>query len=91
MSEEMPVHWHNKEIREVVEGLDSSLEGLSTEESQRRRFKYGPNELKEKERKSPLRMFFDQFGDFMIPVLMAAAVVSGIIGEPTDTPRAESS
>jgi Ca2+-transporting ATPase len=85
MSEEIRVNWHKMDIREVVEDLDSSLEGLSTEESQRRLSKYGPNELKEKEKKSPVRMFFDQFGDFMILVLLAAAVVSGFIGELTDT------
>ncbi|MDA8084658.1 MAG: HAD-IC family P-type ATPase, partial [Nitrospiraceae bacterium] len=63
----------------------SSLRGLTPDEAASRLRQYGPNELREKKKKSPLLMFLDQFRDFMIMVLIAAGIVSGIIGEPSDT------
>ncbi|MDI6744606.1 MAG: calcium-translocating P-type ATPase, PMCA-type [Thermodesulfovibrionales bacterium] len=79
------MRWHQKNADEVIEGLNSSLKGLSSEEAQKRLAEYGPNELMEKKKKTPFMMFMDQFKDFMILVLIAAAVISGIIGEPSDT------
>lgn len=79
------MHWHQKEINEVVEGLSSSLQGITSAEAQKRLNEYGPNELKEKKKKTPFMMFLDQFKDFMILVLIAAAVISGFIGELSDT------
>lgn len=77
--------WHQKDIKEIIDDLRTSLQGLSTDEAQRRLTEYGPNELKEKKKKIPVMMFLDQFKDFMILVLLAAAIISGIIGEPSDT------
>ena len=77
--------WHQKDIASVFEKLHTSVHGLSLEEAQKRLEQYGPNELTEKKKKSPLMMFLDQFRDFMILVLIAAAIISGIIGEPSDT------
>ena len=69
----------------VLEKLQSSDMGLVSEEALRRFERYGPNELVEKRRKAPWMMFLDQFKDFMILVLIAAAVVAGVIGDPVDT------
>jgi Ca2+-transporting ATPase len=77
--------WHQLDPAEATEKLQSSDSGLSSEEALRRYEQYGPNELVEKERKSLWMMFFDQFKDFMILVLMAAAIVAGVIGEPADS------
>ena len=77
--------WHQKTVEDVIEELNTSLKGISPEEAQKRLLEYGPNELKEKQKKTPLMMFLDQFKDFMIIVLMIAAVISGFIGEPSDT------
>jgi Ca2+-transporting ATPase len=65
--------------------LRSSLQGLTSEEAQARLKAHGPNELVEKKKKTPLMMFLGQFRDFMILVLIAAAIISGMIGEPADT------
>ncbi|MBI5048949.1 MAG: cation-translocating P-type ATPase [Deltaproteobacteria bacterium] len=79
------MHWHQKNIDEVVENLGSSLEGLSLSEAQKRFAEYGPNELIEKKKKTPLAMFLEQFKDFMIIVLIAAAIISGFISDVIDT------
>jgi Ca2+-transporting ATPase len=77
--------WHVREKDDVIGGLRSSLTGLSADDARKRLEEYGPNELTEKKRRSPLAMFLDQFKDFMILILIAAAVISGVIGEPWDT------
>ncbi len=79
------VNWHQLEPGEVSEKLQSSENGLASEDAHKRLEHYGPNVLIEKKRKSLWMMFLDQFKDFMILVLIAAAVVAGIIGEPVDT------
>jgi len=78
-------HWHQLDLEEVKGRLHSSVAGLTPEEARGRLERFGPNELIEKKRKSLWMMFLDQFKDFMILVLIAAAVVAGIIGEPSDT------
>jgi Ca2+-transporting ATPase len=79
------MHWHQKEIGTALEDLQSTVQGLSHDEALQRLQKYGPNELTEKKKKSPFMMFLDQFRDFMILVLIAAAIISGFIGEASDT------
>jgi len=78
------INWHQLDPEEVPEKLQSSANGLSSEEAKRRLTQYGSNELIEKERKPLWMMFLDQFRDFMILVLIAAAIVAGMIGEPSD-------
>ncbi|MEC4684181.1 MAG: cation-translocating P-type ATPase [Nitrospirota bacterium] len=78
------MHWQ-MEAEKVAEVLKTSPQGLSNEEARKRLREYGPNELVEKKKKTPFEMFLDQFKDFMILVLIGAAVISGIVGEVTDT------
>jgi Ca2+-transporting ATPase len=82
---EKTVVWHQLEPEEAVRQLKSSDKGLASLEAQKRYQHYGPNELVEKPRKSPWVMFLDQFKDFMILVLIAAAIVAGVIGEAVDS------
>ena len=77
--------WHRKNIDETADVLKSSLSGLSAEDARQRLEQYGTNELKEKKKKTLLLMFLDQFKDFMILVLIVAAVISGMVGEASDT------
>jgi Ca2+-transporting ATPase len=79
------MHPHQQSVQEVLAGLGSSKLGLGQTEAQSRLERYGHNTLRERRRKSALRMFLEQFSDFMILVLIAAAVISGIIGELSDT------
>jgi Ca2+-transporting ATPase len=79
------VNFHQKSVEEALTELKSTRSGISAREAQERLLYYGPNELVEKKRKTAAAMFFDQFKDFMILVLIAAAIVSGIIGETSDT------
>ncbi len=79
------MRWHQKNIEEVIEELGSSRQGLSPADAQKRFLVHGPNELTEKKKKTPFMMFLDQFKDFMILVLIAAALISGFIGEVSDT------
>jgi len=77
--------YHLLSAEEVFLEKKSSPQGLSSAEAEARLLEYGPNELVEKAKKTPLAMFFDQFKDFMIVVLMAAAVIAGFTGEASDT------
>jgi P-type Ca2+ transporter type 2C len=79
------MNWHQMSTDEVFEKTGSSINGLSPDVAEQRKAEYGPNELVEKKKKSALMFFLDQFKDFMIIVLMAAAVISGVIGDLTDT------
>jgi len=79
------MHWHQQSIDATLKHLDTSLSGLSAEEARIRLEKHGPNVLKEKAKKTLFMMFLDQFRDFMILVLIAAAVISGLVGELSDT------
>ena len=79
------MHWHQKEINEAITELGVSFQGLSSDEAKKRLKEYGPNELKETKKRSLFSMFLDQFKDFMILILIAAALISGFIGELSDT------
>lgn len=77
----MNQNWFNLSIDEVQRKLDTDVDsGLKKEEVSKRQSQYGFNELKAKKKKSLIQKFLEQFKDFMIIVLIIAAIVSGIIG-----------
>ena len=59
--------------------------GLTTEEAERRLKKYGPNMLEKKKGISPFKIFISQFNDFMVWVLLAATIISSMMGERADS------
>ncbi len=59
--------------------------GLSADEARKRLEEHGPNVISEAKKKGPFMMFLDQFRDFMILVLIAAAAISGVVGEFSDS------
>jgi Ca2+-transporting ATPase len=77
--------WHERTVGETYAHLATRREGLTTAEVQQRRAQHGPNALDEAPPRSPVAMLAAQFADFMILVLVGAAVVSGLIGDLTDT------
>jgi Ca2+-transporting ATPase len=78
------MNWHQRDIEDILEELQSSRTGLSADEVRKRLEEHGPNVIREEKKKGPFLMFLDQFRDFMILVLIAAAVISGIVGEFSD-------
>ena len=73
--------WYNKTSEYITKKLETNIVlGLTEQDIQKRREKYGLNEIKE-EKKTPLLIkFLEQFKDFMIIVLILAAIVSGVVG-----------
>ncbi len=76
--------WHNRSAEEVLAHLGTSAIGLSAQEAAQRLAANGPNELKEGKRISPLQIFLGQFKSLIIWILIAAGVVSGVLGEVVD-------
>jgi Ca2+-transporting ATPase len=77
--------FYQRPISEIYAEFNSQKEGLSDSEAKTRIQEYGPNALEEKKKKPTWVLFLAQFKDFMILILAAAAVISGIVGDLTDT------
>lgn len=70
---------------DIEAALQTSIEeGLREDEARKRQQKQGFNELQEGEKQSALLLFFAQFKDFMVLVLLAATLISGLLGEYID-------
>jgi len=78
-------NWHQRSSGEILSELSTSLKGLTEEKANQLLKENGPNILTEKKKRTHIMMFLDQFKDFMILVLIAAALISGFIGEFSDT------
>jgi len=77
--------WHSMEVKQVLKELDSDLnKGLTGEEIKNRLEKYGYNELKKEEKISPITLFFNQFKNILIIILLVAIVLSALVGETVD-------
>lgn len=77
--------FHEMNERDVEKVLNTDLkEGLSSTDVQKRIKQHGYNELAEGEKQSALLLFFSQFKDFMVLVLLGAVLISGLLGEYID-------
>ncbi len=73
--------WYNKSIEETEKELSSDIKnGLRASKVKEKQAQLGFNELTAKKKKSLIVKFLEQFKDFMIIVLIIAAIVSGVIG-----------
>jgi Ca2+-transporting ATPase len=78
-------NWWHLGIEETAQALETDLSrGLPVESIAARLQKYGPNQLKEHKGRTPLKIFLEQFQDFIIWVLIGAALVSGFLKEWVD-------
>ena len=78
--------WHTKSADSILKELESDIAtGLSDDEAQKRLQRYGLNRLVEKKKKSLLRLFLEQLNSMLIFILIAAAAISAMLGETTDT------
>jgi Ca2+-transporting ATPase len=78
-------NWFNIEVNEAIKAFSScAKQGLTTTEANRRLAKVGHNQLESGVRLSPWQIFGTQFKDFMVLVLIGAAIVSGMLGERAD-------
>src|SRR4030043_91053 len=78
-------NFYSLKTGELFSRFEVGEAGLSKKEARTRLEKCGPNSIPEKKKRPLFMMFLDQFKDFMILVLIAAGIVSGIIGELSDT------
>ena len=77
--------WHSIEAPEVLKELNTDpRHGLTEDEAKRRLETYGYNELKKEEGVSPLTLFFNQFKNILILILLIAIVLSALVGEVVD-------
>lgn len=78
--------WHTLSAEETAHKLKTSQQGgLSHDEAGKRYLQHGANVLNTIKRRPPWRMLLDQFSEFMILVLIAAAIIAGIVGDVEDT------
>ncbi|MCY7421275.1 MAG: cation-translocating P-type ATPase [Chitinophagaceae bacterium] len=79
------MNWYHASIQDAFNKLGSNEEGLTNEAAEKNLQANGKNELVEGSKRSIAAMLLSQFADVMIIILLAAAVVSGFIGDLTDT------
>jgi Ca2+-transporting ATPase len=85
MTKDVSISWHAMSNTDVLERLETPLEdGLSLEEVKTRQEKYGPNELTEAPPTSFWQMLWAQINSFVIYMLLAAALISALLGDTVE-------
>lgn len=65
----------------VMEAFGTNENGLTQRQAEENRKKFGRNELVEGKRKNPFVLFLEQYKDFLVIILIIAAIISGILGD----------
>ena len=76
--------YYDQSINEVIESLNSRKNGLSTKESNARLNRFGSNTIIQTHTISPFKILIQQFTSFVILILIAAIIISLLIGETLD-------
>jgi Ca2+-transporting ATPase len=79
------MNWHLLPLSEITELLNTTPSGIDYITASERLSEYGKNQIEDKKKKTIFQMILAQLSDFMILILIAAAIISGIIGDLTDT------
>ena len=79
------MNWHLLSLSEISQLLDTKPSGLDSLIASERLSEYGKNEIEDKKKKTIWQMVLHQLTDFMILILIVVAIVSGILGDLTDT------
>ncbi len=72
---------YQKSCSELFGELSATSAGLTSEEAKQRIEKYGPNELEGGKKQSIVMLFLSQFSDFLVIILIIAAVISAVLGD----------
>ncbi|HEY9121502.1 MAG TPA: cation-translocating P-type ATPase [Brevefilum sp.] len=84
-NEDVSVSWHAMSSTDVVEELETRPEnGLTSEEVEKRREKFGSNELQEAPPTTFLELLWAQINSFVIYMLLGAAIISALLGDYTE-------
>lgn len=78
-------NWYQMSQAQVMKTKETSREGISGAEAAKRLKQYGPNILEEGKKKSLLQVFGEQFLDLLVIILIIAAVISALSGNPEST------
>lgn len=78
-------NWYQMSQAQVMKTKETSGEGISGAEASKRLKQYGPNILEEGKKKSLLQVFGEQFLDLLVIILIIAAVISALSGNPEST------
>ena len=73
------LRFYGEDTASVLREVQSTAEGLSSAEAERRLAQYGKNKLAEGKKDSLVKRFFQQLADPMILILLAAALISGVL------------
>lgn len=73
--------YYRASAQEVMEKLDVTPQGLTDYEVRLRHKEHGYNELKESKQKNAVQVFVEQFQDFLVIILIAAAIISIFLGD----------
>ena len=77
--------WHLLPLSEIKQLLSTAPSGIDESTASQRLDKHGKNQIEDTNKKSILQIILSQLSDFMILILIAAAIISGIVGDLTDT------
>ena len=78
------LNWHSLSIEETFGKLQTDANGLTDSEVEKRLVDYGRNEIVEEKKGKKLILFFNQFKNPLIGVLIAAAIISLIVDHAID-------
>lgn len=79
------MNWHLLPISEIEQLLNTSSKGIANNIALERLSEYGKNEIEDKKKRTVLQMILHQLTDFMILILFVVAIISGFLGDFTDT------